>query len=118
VLSLIIAALGVLGTLSFAVSQRVREFGVRMALGAQQGSILRGVLGEGAIMVVVALVLGSVGALLIGQFGATLLFEVDPFDFSAMVTAASILGLAALAATWFPAVRATRVQPSRALQGE
>jgi putative ABC transport system permease protein len=116
-LSLIIAALGVLSTLSFAVSQRVREFGVRMALGAGRGSILRAVLGEGVALVVAALVIGASGALAIGRFGAALLFEVGSFDVSSMVVAGLVLGLAALAATWFPAVRATRVQPSRALQG-
>ena len=117
-LALLIATLGVFSTLAFSVSQRVREFGVRMAIGADQGSVLRSVLGEGAVMVVVGLVLGGAAALALGRFLAGLLFQVAPVDPVSMVSAALVLGAVALSAALLPALRATRIHPSEALKGE
>ena len=117
-LALLIATLGVFSTLAFSVSQRVREFGVRMAVGADHGTVLRSVLGEGAAMVVGALVLGVGAALLLGRFLAGLLFGVGPVDPVSMAVAALVLGLVALGAALLPAVRATRIHPSEALKGE
>ena len=117
-LALLIATLGVFSTLAFSVSQRVREFGVRMAVGADHGSVLRSVLGEGAVMVVVALVLGAGAAVVLGRFLAGLLFGVGPVDPASMLTAALVLGTVALGAALLPALRATRIHPSEALKGE
>jgi hypothetical protein len=117
-LALLIAALGVLGTLAFSVSQRVREFGIRMAVGADQGSVLRSVLGEGVLLVVVALAIGVVASLGLGRFLSGLLYEVDAVDPASMLTAASVLGAVALGAALLPALRATRIHPSEALRGE
>lgn len=117
-LALLIAAVGVLGMLAFSVSQRVREFGIRMALGADQRTVLGSVLGEGAALVSIALVLGAGGALALGRFLSSLLFNVDPLDAVSLVTAASILGAVALAASLLPALRATRIHPSEALKAE
>jgi putative ABC transport system permease protein len=118
VLALLIAAVGVLGTLAFSVSQRVREFGIRMAVGADQGTVLRSVLGEGVLLVVAALVLGAAASATLGRFLAGLLYQVGPSDPVSMVMAAAVLGVVALGAALLPAVRATRIDPSEALRGE
>jgi len=117
-LALLIAALGVLGTLAFSVSQRVREFGIRMAVGADQGTVLRSVLGEGALLVAVALVIGVGASFVLGRFLQGLLYQVDPVDPVSMLTAGGVLGAVALAAAFMPALRATRIHPSEALRGE
>jgi ABC-type antimicrobial peptide transport system permease subunit len=100
------------------VSQRVREFGIRMALGADEGRVLRSVLGEGVLLLTVALVLGTAGALALGRFLSLLLFNVGPLDAVSLVSAASILGAVALGAALVPALRATRILPSEALKAE
>lgn len=117
-LALLIAALGVLATLAFSVSQRVREFGIRMAVGADQATVLRNVMGEGALLVSVALVLGVGAAAVLGRFLAGLLYQVDPLDPASMAMAATVLGVVALGAALLPALRATRIHPSEALRGE
>ncbi|HSR43131.1 MAG TPA: ABC transporter permease, partial [Longimicrobiales bacterium] len=117
-LALLIAAVGVLGVLAFSVSQRVREFGVRMALGADPRSVLRSVLVEGGLLVVGALVLGAGGAVLLGRFLSGFLFGVEPVDPTSLGAAASVLGAVALAAAFVPALRATRVHPADALRAE
>jgi putative ABC transport system permease protein len=117
-LALLIAALGVLGTLAFSVSQRVREFGIRMAVGADRGTVLRSVLREGVVMVLIALALGTAASLVLGRFLSGLLFGVDAVDLPSMVAAASALGVVALGAALLPALRATRIHPTEALRGD
>ncbi|HET9949739.1 MAG TPA: ADOP family duplicated permease [Longimicrobiales bacterium] len=117
-LALAIAAVGVLGTLGFSVSQRVREFGVRMALGADRRAVLGIVMGEGAALLAVGLAMGAVAALSLGRFLSGLLFGVGTVDAPSLASAAGLLALAALAAALLPAVRATRVQPTDALKSE
>ncbi|HZD05019.1 MAG TPA: FtsX-like permease family protein [Longimicrobiales bacterium] len=118
VLALLIAAVGVLGVLAFSVSQRVREFGVRMALGADARSVLRSVLLEGGVLVMGALILGAGGAVLLGRFLSGLLFGVEPVDLTSLLASAAVLGAVALGAAFVPALRATRVHPSEALRAE
>ncbi len=117
-LALLIAALGVLAALAFSVSQRFREFGIRMAVGADRGSVLRSVLGEGLILLAGALVLGAGAALVLGGAMADFLFEVQPTDPLTMALAGTVLGVVALAATLLPALRATRIDPCEALRAE
>ncbi|MDX1566861.1 MAG: ABC transporter permease [Longimicrobiales bacterium] len=117
-LALIIAAVGVLGALAFSVSRRVREFGIRMALGADQGSVLRNVLGEGVLLVGIALIVGGAAAVYLGRFLGGLLYGVEPLDPVAVVAAAGVLAVVALGAALIPAVRAVRVDPSEALRAE
>jgi predicted permease len=117
-LALLIAAVGVLGTLAFSVSQRVREFGIRMAVGARRGSVLWNVLAEGVLLVAIALVLGVGASLGLGRFLSGLLYQVDTVDAASMAVAGALLGAVALAAALVPALRATRIHPSEALKGE
>ena len=118
VVALTIAAIGIGGVLAFSVSERTREFGIRMALGSDRGQVLRGVLGEGAWLAGAGLALGMTGALLLSRFLAGLLYEVTPLD--AVTYAITAFGLVsvALGASWLPARRATEVDPIVALRAE
>jgi putative ABC transport system permease protein len=117
-LALLIAAIGVLSVLAFTVSQRTQEFGVRMALGAQQGQVLASVLREGAVMTGGALLLGAVAAISFSRVLADFLFEVEPTDAATYVGVAALLASVALLAAYLPARRATRVDPMHALRSE
>ncbi len=116
ILALLIAAVGVLGTLAFSVSQRVREFGIRIALGADRASVLANVLTEVGLMVGGAFLIGGVAAVALGRFLVGFLYGVDPVDATTMAAAAALLGAVALGAALSPALRATRVHPAEALR--
>ena len=116
--ALLIAAIGVYGVHSYTVARRTRELGVRMALGAQPGDVLRLVLGHGARQTVVALGIGLLLSLGLGQLLSAMLYQVSPFDPLALGGAVVVLGGAALLACWLPARRATRVNPMTALRSE
>jgi putative ABC transport system permease protein len=115
--ALLLAALGTYGVVAFAVQQRTREFGIRLAVGADarrvRGLVLRQALG----LVAVGAVVGLAGALLAGRVVETLLFGVTPFDLVSYLAATTLLGVAVLAAAWLPARRASRVNPLIALTG-
>ena len=118
VLALLIAAVGVLGVLAFTVSQRTREFGVRMALGAEPRQVLTMVLGEGVLLVLVSLAVGGVAAVGLSRFLVGLLFEVEATDPVTYLVVGAVLGAVALAAAYIPAQRATRVDPLDALRAD
>jgi predicted permease len=115
-LALAIAMVGVGGVLAFSVSQRTNELGVRMALGAEPGAILRMVLGEGVMMAVIGLVIGAVAAAPLSRMLTGLLFGVQPVDPPTIAAAASLLLGVALVAAWIPARRAMAVEPMTALR--
>ncbi len=115
-LALLLAAIGVHGVLSYDVAERRREIGIRLALGAQPGSILRLVVGQGLALAGVALLAGLAGAFALTRFLSTLLFGVGPRDPVTLTVAAGVLTLVALAATAWPAWRAVRVDPVGALK--
>ena len=115
-LALVIATVGVAGVLAFSVSQRTNELGIRVALGAQRGEIQRMILGEGAAMAVVGLVIGGVAAIPLSQFLKGLLFGVEPADPATIAVSAGLLVAVALVAAWVPARRATAVDPITALR--
>lgn len=117
-LALLIAAVGVLGVLAFTVSQRTREFGVRMALGAERKQVLAMVLREGVVMAVAALVVGGVAAVFLSRFLVGLLYEVEAIDPGTYASVAVILASVAALAAYIPARRATRVDPMTALRAE
>jgi predicted permease len=117
-LALVLAAVGIYGVTSYAVSQRTREIGVRMALGARRGDVLRLVLGQGLLLVGLGLAIGFGAAWAVSLLAANLLFNVSATDPATFVGTALALGLVALAASYLPALRATRVDPLLALRSE
>jgi len=118
VMGALIAAVGLYGVVSFVVAQRTREFGVRLALGAQTGDVFRLVLSQGARLVGAGLIAGAVVAALSTRLFVTLMFGVSPLDPIVYVGMAALLTLIALAAAYLPALRATRVDPIQALRSE
>lgn len=116
--ALALAAFGTYGVVSFVVARRRSEMGIRMALGANRGAILRMVLGQGMLPVFAGLAAGTLGALAVGRYLASLLFEVSPHDPLAYSIAAAVLLAVAAAACLAPARRATRVNPVEALRFE
>lgn len=117
-LSLILAAIGVFGVLSFAVAQRTREMAVRAALGADRGRLRRLVLASGARVVAVGIVGGLIGAWYLAQLARSLLFEVEPRDPLVFAAATVTIAAVGLLAAVVPARRAARVQPMEALRQE
>ena len=118
VLTLCLATLGIYGTVAYSVAQRTREIGIRLALGAQRENVLRLVLGQGARMVVLGLIIGLLAAAGLGRLLTSLLYGVkatDPLTLAAVVV---VLGAAALLASYLPARRAMRVDPLVALREE
>jgi ABC-type antimicrobial peptide transport system permease subunit len=116
VLALLLAVVGLYGVKSYVVSQRTREIGIRMALGARPRDVLTMVMREGALLSAVGVAIGLPLAALLGFALSSLLYDVKPLDPVVFVSAPVALALAALAATWLPARRATRVTPLTALR--
>jgi len=117
-LALAIASVGVLGVLAFTVSQRTREFGLRMALGADRGMVLKSVLFEGGRLIGVALLVGALGAWGLSVMLSGLLYGVEPLDPVSFGLAGAVLALVAIVSALLPAIRATRVNPVQALRSE
>ena len=118
VLGLLLAAVGIYGVMAFAVGQRTHEFGIRMALGAQQSRVLNLVLKEGVILATSGLMIGLIGAYLVGRAMQSTLYGVSAFDAYAFGGVALLLLVAALLACFVPAWRASRVEPLEALRYE
>jgi putative ABC transport system permease protein len=114
----VLAVIGIYGVLAWAVSQRVNEIGVRMALGARAADIGRMVLSQGGKLIAIGLVVGVVGALVLGRVLASQLVRVGSFDVTVLVLTVVGLGGAALVASWLPARRAARIDPISALREE
>jgi putative ABC transport system permease protein len=117
-LALVLAVIGIYGVLAFGVSRRLQEIGVRMALGAQPGEILRLIVGQGMKIVSLGLVLGAAASFVLTRLMASLLYKVNPTDPLTFVATAIFLALVALAACYFPARTAMRVEPVTALRQE
>jgi ABC-type antimicrobial peptide transport system permease subunit len=116
--ALVLCASGIYGVISFTTSQRTREIGVRMALGADRRAIRWMVLREGSAVIAVGLTCGLAGAVLLSRFLSRLLFEIRPGDPGTVITVSMLLAGVGLAACYLPARRATRVDPVRALRIE
>lgn len=118
VIALLLAAIGVYGVMSYRVRRRTRELGTRLALGASPHEITRLVLLQGAAIASVGLAVGTAGALAFARTLSSLLFDVPPWDPATLVSAAALLAMATLAASYLPARRAARVDPVSVLAAE
>ncbi len=116
--ALFLASVGLYGVLSFSVSRRTREIGVRMALGAEPGGVLRLVLKQGVIQLAIGLTIGMAMAYALSNMVAILMFEVDPRDPTVFGTVAAMIILVGMLASFIPAWRATAVPPMDALRSE
>ena len=113
-----LAMTGIYGVLSYAVSQRTAELGLRIALGAGPAAVVRMVVGQGALLTLVGVVVGAVGAVVLTRYLRAVLYEVSPTDPVAFAAMAGLLFGVALAASYVPARRAARVDPMVALRHE
>jgi putative ABC transport system permease protein len=118
VIAILLAAVGLYGVLAYSVAGRVREIGIRVALGAQSNQILRLVMGEGVALAGIGAAIGLGASLALGRVLSSQLFEVRPFDVLTFVVAVAVLAMAALGACWLPARRAMSVDPIIALRHE
>jgi putative ABC transport system permease protein len=117
-LGLVISAVGVYGVMAYTVSQRTREIGVRMALGATRTEVVRMILTNACVLIGAGLVLGGVGAWYLGAAAQAFLFGLEPHDLRAFLAAVIALSVAAISASAIPARRAAGVDPTVALRGE
>jgi putative ABC transport system permease protein len=117
-LALLLAAVGIYGLMAFAVSQRTSELGLRLALGASRGDVIRLILREASILAVIGLGIGLVGSVFVGRTMQTTLYGVAAIDFSVIVAVGMILLVTALFASYLPARRAAAIDPMQALRTE
>lgn len=110
-IALLLAAVGIYGVMSFLVSQRTREIGLRMALGAGRAAVARLILGQGMRLTLTGIAVGLLGAFILGRFLAGLLYQVEPTDPPTWLGISLLLTAVALLATWIPTRRALRVDP-------
>jgi len=117
-LALLLGVVGLYGVIAYSVSQRTREIGVRMALGAQRSSVYRLVLGQAGKLIAIGVVIGLAGSVGAAMLMRKLLFGVQAWDAGTLIGVALVLGISAMTASYFPARRAASVNPTEALRAE
>jgi predicted permease len=118
VLALVLAAVGIYGVISYSVTQRQREIGIRMALGAERRSVMLMIVREGARLVFIGITAGLAAGFFVSRLIAAFLFEVTPSDPATFASVSILLGAVALAACYLPAKRASEIDPMGALRSE
>jgi predicted permease len=118
VVALVLGAIGIYGVRAYAVDRRVAEFGIRLALGATPGQVLRRVISQGAALAAVGITAGLAAAAMATRLVRTLLFDVTPLDVPTFAAAAALFGGVAIVASYLPARRAMRIDPVEALRAE
>ena len=116
VIALVMASVGIFGVMSYSVNQRRQEIGIRVALGAQNSDIVKSILGQGFVLAMIGIVLGLVFSVLLNRFLSTLLFGVGATDAVTLISVSTVLLFVALLACYFPARRATKLDPIVALR--
>ena len=117
-LAALIATIGLYGVMSYMVARRKNEIGIRMALGADRAHVVRMVMREAAVLLAAGVVVGLVIAVLAARTATTLLFGLQPGDPATLAMAAAGLGIVAMLASYLPALRASRLEPTEALREE
>jgi ABC-type antimicrobial peptide transport system permease subunit len=118
IIALVLAAVGLYGVLSYLVTQRTTELGIRMALGAQRAEVMRLTLTDGLAPVLIGLVVGLAGGAVVVQLVRTMLYGMSPFDWTVFTIVTFVLAVTAAGACAMPAWRATRLDPAQALRTE
>src|ERR1035438_4766259 len=113
---LLLAAMGLYSVMSYTVSQRIPEIGIRMAMGARPGNVIAMVVRQGMALALAGIAVGTLAAFAATRLVANVLFRVDAADPASFVLAALFLSAVALGATWLPAFRATRIDPMQSLR--
>jgi ABC-type antimicrobial peptide transport system permease subunit len=116
--ALFLAAAGIYAVISYTVTQRRQEIGIRMALGAQQSDVLKLIVGQGMIKVLLGEFMGLIAAFILTRLVSSLLFQTSPTDPMTFALIAGLLTSVALLACCIPALRATRIDPTVALRTE
>jgi predicted permease len=117
-LAALLATIGLYGVMSYMVARRRNEIGIRMALGADRGHVVRMVMREASVLLVAGVIVGLVMAVIAARAATTLLFGLQPGDPATLAAAAAGLGMVAMLASYLPAVRASRLEPTEALREE
>jgi len=117
-IGLTLAAVGLYGVMSYSVTRRTREIGIRIAMGAQRGTVERFILRQGFVLTIIALVLGWPAAWLLARVASSALYGIQPHDALTFAVTPLFLGIIALVACWIPARRAASINPTDALRAE
>ena len=118
VITLMLAMIGVFGVINYSVAQRTHEIGIRLALGAQRRDVFKLVVGQGLVLALVGVIVGTVGAVAVTRLIEGMLYGVSPTDVTTFIAVSLIVTLVAFLACYLPARRATRVDPLVALRYE